>query len=165
MEDVLTGEGSADEPESSSLVFALLYGPLVQFARQPGGQAPTVVAMPPGLPVSVDTVFRHPPMAEPPDNLAHFCFCPVMKLRQPSELTFCLTDSNGGQLYCLSIQYLCPQDESELQRRKSNGSEEDRRLRHRPVALCILSPRPIISCLEKMLRSLVPNVMQVCAPL
>ena len=36
-----------------TLIFALLYGPLVQFARQQADAEPTVVAMPTALAVSV----------------------------------------------------------------------------------------------------------------
>ena len=92
---------------SSEFTFILMYGPVVQFARQPGAE-PSVVAMPLQLPMSVDTVFVHPPSATPPDNLAHFCFCPLMRLQEPSELSFCLTDSTGRELHGVSLQVLCP---------------------------------------------------------
>ena len=71
---------ASSDPEQS-LTFALLYGPVVQFASTPGQNAPSVVAMPPQLPLSVDIVFQHPPDAVLPDNLAHFCFAPLQKLQ------------------------------------------------------------------------------------
>ena len=71
----------AEEEREQRLTFALLYGPVVQFASTPGQNAPSVVAMPPQLPLSVDVVFQHPPDAVLPDNLAHFCFAPLQKLQ------------------------------------------------------------------------------------
>ena len=117
-----------DEPSPEAerrLTFVLLYGPVVQFARQQGAAEPSVVAMPAQLPLSVDTVFRFPHAATLPDSLSHFCFAPVLKLHEPSELSFCLTDSSGAELYGVSVQVLCPHGTS--------GSK------HRPVALVMLS--------------------------
>ena len=74
------------EAGEETLIFALLYGPLVQFARQQADAEPTVVAMPTALAVSVDVVHVHPEDATPPENLASFCFCPVMKLREATEM-------------------------------------------------------------------------------
>ena len=93
--------------DEGALTFVLMYGPVVQFARQPGAE-PSVVAMPLQLPMSVDTVIVHPAEATPPDNLSHFCFCPLMRLQDPSELSFCLTDSTGRELHGVSLQVLCP---------------------------------------------------------
>ena len=104
MEPAADGEGAP-----ASLTLAVLYGPLVQFARQHGMAEPTVVAMPAGLAVSVDVAFVHPPSESLPDSLSHFTFCPLMKLHEPSELAFCLTDSSGCELYGVSLQLLCPQ--------------------------------------------------------
>ena len=96
-----------DSPEAERrLTFVLLYGPVVQFARQQGAAEPSVVAMPAQLPLSVDTVFQHPADAAVPDNLAHFCFCPLLKLHGVSELSFCLTDSSGAELHGVSLQCL-----------------------------------------------------------
>ena len=79
------------DPEESQagvhqLTFGLLYGPVVQFSAH-DGQLPSVVAMPPQLPLSVDAVYVFPPAATLPDNIAHFCFAPVLKLQEPSELS------------------------------------------------------------------------------
>ena len=133
---------------SSEFTFILMYGPVVQFARQPGAE-PSVVAMPLQLPMSVDTVFVHPPSATPPDNLAHFCFCPLMRLQEPSELSFCLTDSTGRELHGVSLQVLCP-----LGTTSAMGGEEAPRPKHRPVAMCLLSSRPVLDGLSRVLRSL-----------
>jgi hypothetical protein len=133
---------------SSEFIFILMYGPVVQFARQPGAE-PSVVAMPLQLPMSVDTVFVHPPTASPPDNLAHFCFCPLMRLQEPSELSFCLTDSTGRELHGVSLQVLCP-----LGTAGASGGEDAPRPKHRPVAMCLLSGRPVLDGLSRVLRSL-----------
>ena len=111
--------GGSKPPETpgspeEKLTFVILYGPLVQFARQQGAAEPTVVAMPPQLPISVDIVFTHPPEATPPDNLSHFCFSSLMKLHEPSELSFCLTDSSGDELFGVSLHMLCPQGDRSL---------------------------------------------------
>lgn len=87
------------------LTFALLYGPVVQFAQQqPGKPPPSIVAMPPQLPLSVDPVLVFPAKAVLPESLAHFCFAPILKLHEPSELSFTLTDSSGTELYGVSLQ-------------------------------------------------------------
>ena len=101
------------------------------------------------LPLSVDTVFTYPTAATLPDNLAHFCFAPVLKLQEPSELSFCLTDSTGAEQYGVSVQVLCP-----------HGSSSTK---HRPVALCMLSGRPIYAAMSKLLHLLLPLVRQARA--
>ena len=139
-------------PGAQSLSIGLLYGPVVQFA-QPTTAAQqgvaSIVAMPPQLPLSVDTIFHYPPGAVLPDNLAHFCFAPVLKLHEPSELSFCLTDSTGAELYGVSVQVLSP-----------HGSSPDRR-KHRPVALFMLSGRPIYAAMSRLLHLLLPLIQQV----
>eukprot|EP00965_Chrysotila_dentata_P195731 6177150-Pleurochrysis_carterae.AAC.2 len=108
----LTGSKDAGPGNDSTVdvtTLAILYGPLVQFARHAKSAEPTVVAMPTQLPVSVDVVFKHPPEAALPDSLSHFCFSPLMKLQESSRLTFCLTDSKGAELFGVSLQKLCPQ--------------------------------------------------------
>ena len=134
------------------ITFALLYGPVVQFSA-PDGQLPSVVAMPPQLPLSVDPVYVFPPKASLPDNVAHFCFAPVLKLQEPSELSFTLTDSHGSEIYGVSVQMLCEY--------KPSGSKASATPRHRPVALCLLSGRPIFGSLSRLLYHMLPLVQQV----
>ena len=75
------------------LTFALVLGPVIQFAVPAGGGpgSSPVVALPTQMPLSCDSVFVHPAAAELPDNLSHFCFAPVLKINEPSELSFCST--------------------------------------------------------------------------
>ena len=136
------------EAGEETLIFALLYGPLVQFARQQADAEPTVVAMPTALAVSVDVVHVHPEDATPPENLASFCFCPVMKLREATELSFCLTDSAGAKLYGVSLQLLVPQQ-----------GHSEQRGRRRPVAICVLSSMPMLEASARVLRALEPLVV------
>eukprot|EP00967_Tisochrysis_lutea_P089573 scaffold127571_cov35-Tisochrysis_lutea.AAC.3 len=115
---------------------------------------------------------RYPPDSSPPDNLAHFCFSPLLKLNGPSELSFCLTDSSGKEKYGLSLQFLFRQESSS----STTGSHgvgpragtkdvaaaqnvpSESRVRLRPIALVILSSRPLLNGFSVMLRSLVPLV-------
>jgi len=157
---------SREEPASST--FVLLYGPLVQFSRAAGTPEPTVVAMPPALPLSVNVVYRHPPDSSPPDSLAHFCFCPLLKLHEPSELSFCLTDSSGHEMYGVSLQLLCRHEAAsapapETLRRASAGEAPpaETRVRHRPIALVMLSSRPFVGGFASTLRSLAPLVQRI----
>ena len=132
---------------AQSLTLGLLYGPVVQFAQPPEGQpAASIVAMPPQLPLSVDPVFVFPKAAVLPDNLAHFCFAPVLKLHEPSELSFCLTDSSGAEQYGVSVQVLC-----------AHGSSQ---AKHRPVALIMLSGRPLYAGMSRLLHLLLPLVLE-----
>ena len=146
---------AAEDPEAR-LFFALLYGPMVQFARAPNAAEPSVVAMPPQLPLSVDIVFTHPPDTVLPGSLPHFAFCPVMKLHEPSELSFCLTESSGEELFGLSLQQLVPHPLA-TDAEDANGRVAQR---HRPSALCVFSSRPILSGLSRLLRSLLPLAQQ-----
>ena len=142
-----------DEPSPEAerrLTFVLLYGPVVQFARQQGAAEPSVVAMPAQLPLSVDTVFQHPADAAVPDNLAHFCFCPLLKLHGVSELSFCLTDSSGAELHGVSLQCLHALNPTAAQ----GGEAPAPRPRHRPVALCMLGGRPLLEGMRHVLRAL-----------
>ena len=146
-----------DEVQSgfSALTFALLHGPVVQFQQPPPGQSQAQsVAMPPQLPLSVNPVFVYPATATLPDQIAHFCFAPVLKLHEPSELTFTLTDSTGAELHGVSIQVLCPHLSS------SKGGAP----KHRPVAMCMLSGRPIFAALSRLLRLLLPLVQHGKVP-
>jgi hypothetical protein len=140
-----------DEPGTGpqQLTIAVLYGPVVQFAQPAASSATSIVAMPPQLPMSVDCVFKFPPSATLPDNVAHFCFAPVLKLHEPSELPFCLTDSSGNELYGASLQILL-----------AHGSSN---AKHRPVALVMLSGRPLYAGMSKLLHLLLPLVQQVRA--
>ena len=143
-DEIFTGE--------RALTFALLYGPIVQFAQPTAGQAaPSVIALPPQLPLSVDPVFTFPAGATLPDNLAHFCFAPILKLHDASEVMFTLTDSHGVEIYGVSVQVLC-------QYSTKNGGPK-----HRPVALVMLSGRPLFSALSRLLHLLLPFVQQVGA--
>ena len=133
--------------ESAKVTFGLLYGPVVQFAQPANGQqAASIVAMPPQLPLSVDAVFVYPADAAMPDNVAHFCFAPVLKLHEPSELSFCLTDSSGTEQYGVSLQVLC-----------AHGSSQ---AKHRPIALCMLSGRPLYTAMSRLLHLLLPLVLE-----
>jgi hypothetical protein len=137
-----------------ALAVGLLYGPVVQFAQPAAAQqgVASIVAMPPQLPLSVDTVFHYPRDAVLPDSLGHFCFAPVLKLHEPSELSFCLTDSTGTEQYGVSVQILSP-----------HGSSPDKR-KHRPLALFMLSGRPIYAAMSRVLHQLLPIVQTVsCA--
>ena len=109
--------------------------------------------MPPQLPLSVDPVFIFPPTAQLPENIAHFCFAPVLKLHEPSELSFCLTDSSGNELYGVSVQLLC-QHTSATPSKSGNP-------KHRPVAVCMLSGRPLYAGLSRLLYHLLPLVQQM----
>ena len=138
-----------------SLTFGLLHGPIVQFAAPPPGQSQaSVIAMPQQLPLSVDPVFVFPKEASLPDSIAHFCFAPVLKLHEPSELTFTLTDSKGNELHGVSLQVLVPHPSST----KGSGPK------HRPVAICMISGRPIFKVLSQLLRSLLPLVQHAKVP-
>lgn len=111
---------------------------------------------------------RYPPDASPPDSLAHFCFCPVLKLHEPSELSFCLTDSSGHEMYGVSLQLLCRQDLSPRPTEPSSAAAAgeaaaagsapppEPRVRHRPIALVLLSSRPLLGGFASTLRSLAP---------
>ena len=145
---------SAAGGEDASATFLLLYGPLVQFSRPPGAPEPQVVAMPAALPLSVETVFRHPPSAPVPESVAHFCFCPLLKLHEPSELSFCLTDSSGAECFGVSLQLLCRHESAAAPKpdsvRRSDSlaaagaPSTEPLVRHRPVALVLLSRRPLL---------------------
>ena len=162
---------SAAGGEDASATFLLLYGPLVQFSRPPGAPEPQVVAMPAALPLSVETVFRHPPSAPVPESVAHFCFCPLLKLHEPSELSFCLTDSSGAECFGVSLQLLCRHESAAAPKPDSvrrSGSlaaagapSTEPRVRHRPVALVLLSRRPLLSGFARVLRSLAPLVRRL----
>ena len=132
-----------------AITFALLHGPVIQFA-QPAAQAASVVAMPPQLPLSVDTIFSFPAAATLPDNLAHFCFAPVLKMHEPSELSFTLTDSSGAELYGVSLQVLCAH--------ASSSKQQPSAPKHRPVALCLLSGRPLFGAMSRLLNLLLPLI-------
>ena len=138
-----------------SITLGLLHGPIVQFAQPaPGQSQASIVAMPPQLPLSVDSVFVFPPTASLPDSIAHFCFAPVLKLHEPSELAFTLTDSKGDELHGVSVQVLVPHQSS------TKGSAP----KHRPVALCMLAGRPIFDVLSKLLHRLLPLVQHGKVP-
>ena len=139
--------------KEAQLTFALLYGPVVQFAKNPGQNEPSVVALPQQLALSVDVVFHHPADANLPDNLSHFCFAPLQRLQEPSDLSFCLTDSNGESLYGVSLQMLCPFG--------SSGGSTATSIKHRPMALCVLSSRPLYQGLLRLLRSILPLAQKV----
>ena len=141
------GSPSAPLPPAADMTIVLLYGPVVQFAQPAANQpAASIVAMPPQLPLSVDPVFVHPPSATLPDSLAHFCFAPVLKLQEPSELSFCLTDSSGCERYGVSLQVLC-----------AHGSSQ---AKHRPIALVMLAGRPLYAGISRLLHLLLPLVLQ-----
>ena len=132
---------------AQQVTIGLLYGPVVQFTKPSGNQAAaSIVAMPPQLPLSVDPVFVFPSSATMPDNVAHFCFAPVLKLHEPSELSFCLTDSSGSELYGVSVQMLCAHGTSQA--------------KHRPIALVMLAGRPLYAGMARLLHKLLPLVLQ-----
>ena len=142
-----------DEPSPEAerrLTFVLLYGPVVQFARQQGAAEPVgrrdAAAQ---LPLSVDTVFQHPADAAVPDNLAHFCFCPLLKLHGVSELSFCLTDSSGAELHGVSLQWPARAQPDGGAGRRGAGAAAAR-----PVALCMLGGRPLLEGMRHVLRAL-----------
>jgi hypothetical protein len=138
--------------------------------RRLGGRLPTCCPRRPtiaALPLTpVGPSRRYPPDASPPDSLSHFCFCPVLKLHEPSELSFCLTDSSGHEMYGVSLQLLCrqeppprpPEPTGAAGDAASSAPPPEPRVRHRPVALVLLSSRPLLGGFASTLRSLAPLV-------
>lgn len=78
---------------------------------------------------------------------------PYLFTQERSELHFCLTDSSGLSLFGVSLQTLCP-----LAPPSSANSNHTKR---RPMALCILSGRPLYSGFSRLVQSLMPLAQQV----
>ena len=130
-----------DVEAEQRLIFALLYGPVVQFARAPGQEEPSVVAMPPRL-RSVDVVFLHPADATLPENISHFCFAPHQSCRSPATTFAWASPALDARRV---IQALCPGQQPAGEVLEAGSPAEAR-----PMALCVLSDRPLYSGLSRL---------------